>query len=77
MDNFTGLTIVSFELALYFFIIQWRFEIITALSMLRVGLYVLWALILLVITFGTYQSIIIYKLPYRDKTIYTIKIGFK
>ncbi len=77
MDNFTGLTIVSFELALYIFIIQWRFEIITAPSMLRVGLYVLWALILLVITFGTYQSIIIYKLPYRDKTTYTIKIGFK
>lgn len=77
MDNFTWLTIVSFELALYFFIIQWRFEIITALSMLRVGLYVLWALILLVITFGKYQSVITYKLPYEDKTTYTIKIGFK
>ena len=69
------LNVLALDVALCFFIELWMDEIITAIYILEIIITVLGAFILLISTFGTYKTVITYKMPYGDKTTHTIKIG--
>lgn len=77
MSDNLFVAIIAFELALYFFLHYWQKEIIIVLHFIHIGVYTVGAFILLISTFGKYRTLIRYKIPFGDNTIYTIKIGFR
>ena len=58
-----ALVAVGLELSLFWFACLWFEEMLVWIHMIKVGIYVAGATILLISTFGQHETIITYRLP--------------